>query len=127
MAFNSYILLFLFVCTVFFNFIGPAVGLPTQSVLGKFVNGSGQNLTDYPFYVACLAGLAFIVAASVATGTFSFPNPYTIFSTVFSTLLTLATVPFQLFGTLPSPINILLVGGISFLYLIELTSWYKNG
>lgn len=135
MAMGTNILAILVFVSIAFQFVGPQVGIPTQSLATDLVFGgssagntfTAQTWIAYLIAGAVIGGLASL-GASVLTGTFSFPNPYTIFAAALAGMLaTVVVVPAQLFSQFPSPIKEFAIGGFGFFFVLAAIVWYKGG
>jgi hypothetical protein len=129
MGFAQNIVMLMLVISILSDTVGVPAGLTTPSVMSQMITGNGSAATDYVFYVLMTdASTGIFVVVTVILGLFVFPNPYAIFAGLALAMLgTFIVMPYQMFHTLPSPINLILTYGFGMSVMFGVLNWFKGG
>lgn len=129
MGFAQNIVIFMLIISVISDTVGVQAGLTTPSILSQLITGNGSQASDYIFYTLMNNQTTGIFAvASIILGLYVFPNPYAIFAGLALSMMgTFIVMPYQMFNSLPSPINLLLTYGFGISVMFGVLNWFKGG
>ena len=129
MGFAQNIVIFMLIVSIISDTVGVNAGITTPSVASQIVTGNGASATDYVIYsIMNDPANGIFVTAVVLLGLYVFPNPYAIFGTLALSMLgTFIVMPYQMFHSLPSPLNVLFTFTFGLAIAFGVLNWFKGG